>query len=135
METGKEYDVRKLSMLQLRTLVDHLHITDSAALKKVVALVLDELGESRAELARQDDTLNTLVASLAAARDEALALQDLVGRGLLGHTACKLSPLAPETLDSPARYSSGYAPPDLQQPAYAVSVSGQAPSVLQDGLV
>ena len=94
--------VQDLTVLQIRDLVNKLYHSDPVALKRVVGDVVDELGESRAELARQDDVLQSLMLDLASAQAEALRLQEYVSQDILGREFAKqgghaslVSPLSP----------------------------------------
>eukprot|EP01060_Flectonema_neradi_P027264 TRINITY_DN3687_c4_g1_i1.p1 TRINITY_DN3687_c4_g1~~TRINITY_DN3687_c4_g1_i1.p1 ORF type:complete len:182 (+),score=24.55 TRINITY_DN3687_c4_g1_i1:49-594(+) len=112
-------DPKKLSVLQLREVVNKLYDTDPLQLKVVVDRLLDELADSRSELARQDDTLHSLMMDLHKAQDEALRLGDFVSRDILtreyemqGAKLAAISPVSPPdsrirspTLDfSPQRF-------------------------------
>ena len=98
-------DTKNLSVLQLRELANKLYDCDPMQLKVVIDRVLDELADSRSELARQDDTLQSLMLDLHKAQEEAVRLGDFVSRDILlreyeiqGAKTSVLSPVSPPEL-------------------------------------
>eukprot|EP01059_Diplonema_ambulator_P005347 TRINITY_DN15096_c0_g1_i1.p1 TRINITY_DN15096_c0_g1~~TRINITY_DN15096_c0_g1_i1.p1 ORF type:complete len:180 (+),score=39.06 TRINITY_DN15096_c0_g1_i1:55-594(+) len=76
-------DTRKYSMMQLRQMLGGLYDTDPLGYRRLVECVLVELGQGRAELARQDDVLQSLTFDLLEAQKEAVRLTNFVHEEVL----------------------------------------------------
>eukprot|EP01061_Rhynchopus_euleeides_P015723 TRINITY_DN26761_c0_g1_i1.p1 TRINITY_DN26761_c0_g1~~TRINITY_DN26761_c0_g1_i1.p1 ORF type:complete len:195 (+),score=43.74 TRINITY_DN26761_c0_g1_i1:76-660(+) len=82
--TGEYTHVSQMSVMELKHIVNRLYDSDPLSMKRVVDDVITELGQARAELAKQDDVLQSLTFDLVEAQKEAERLHNFVNIDILG---------------------------------------------------